>query len=82
MDKTIGGNSIMDIVCVIIGLMAIVSFIVMAIYTIKVSRSIRKANAMYKYINDHFDKLSDKEFEQALKKANWNDYSKIKDKLF
>ena len=82
MDKTIGGNSIMDIVCVIIGLMAIVGFIVMAIYTIKVSRSIRKANAIYKYVNDHFDKLTDKEFEQALKKADFHGLSKIKDKLF
>ena len=82
MDKTIGGNSIMDIVWVIIELMAIVSFIVMAIYTIKVIRSIRKANAIYKYVNDHFDKLTDKEFEQALKKADFHGLSKIKDKLF
>ena len=59
-----------------------VSFIVMAIYTIKVSRSIRKANAIYKYVNDHFDKLTIKEFEQALKKADFHNLSKIKDKLF
>ena len=82
MDRTIGGNSIMDIVWVIIELMAIVSFIVMAIYTIKVIRSIRKAYHIIKYVNDHFDKLTDKEFEQALKKADFHGLSKIKDKLF